>query len=125
MRISVFLALLGTVLHAPMWAQDRQITSQSPRLSIDYTDKFGTLERVLINEPTSNDFAAFHGEITVRYGSQTIEYKWGGARCPGRNLREMSQSMLASALRDQLKIRVETKNGSGGTLCLVGFELTR
>lgn len=124
--ISVLIALMFCAGAAS--AQQRQYTSPvqpAPR-TMDVVAPFGVIQSVVINEPSSNEFSSFHGLLNVSYGgNQTVLYRWGGSSCPGRNLREMSQKMLQDALANNLKVRVQTKNGAGGSLCIVGVEYAR
>lgn len=81
----------------------------------------GRLVSLLVVEPTSDDYALYHGAITVGdpiggFGT----YHWGGSFCPGKDLPEASVAELHRAL-DNPRIVVQpfTKNGQGGALCVV------
>jgi len=93
----------------------------SPTATADVQAATGRVVALLVVEPTSDDYAAYHGQVTVGDpigGFAT--YHWGGSFCPGKDLLEGSIAALHRALDDpRVVIQPFTKNGQGGALCIV------
>ena len=87
----------------------------------------GRVVNVTINTPRSDDYAAFHGSVTLREGKKgpLREYKWGGAACPGGTLDQGTVDLLTRWFSVFAPITPKFKNGQGGARCLVAFELGR
>jgi hypothetical protein len=86
----------------------------------------GRIVKLSINESTSDDFAKFHGSITVKSGKNASEvYKWGGNHCPGVDVSAANVERLALAFHTRrfTVIKPRYKPGAGGNKCLVGFDL--
>jgi hypothetical protein len=82
----------------------------------------GRLVGLLVIEPTSTQYAQYHGSITVGDSiGGFATYHWGGSFCPGKDLPEASVASLQRAL-DNPRVVVQpfTLNGQGGALCVVG-----
>jgi len=85
----------------------------------------GKIVKLTLNQSTSDDFASFHGSITVRSGkSKHDTYKWGGNHCPGLDVSAANVERLAGAFHTRrfTTIKPRYKPGAGGNKCLVGFD---
>jgi hypothetical protein len=81
----------------------------------------GRVLALLVNEPGSDIYLQYHGQIAVGDSiSGVATYNWGGSRCPGLGLPEGSVASLQRAL-DNPRIVVQPfiKIGQGGHLCIV------
>jgi len=96
----------------------------------DQTGVAGKIISVTINGSKSDDYKTFHGSVTIRppgKRQRPVEYKWGGTACPGKDLTDHEVDILVGAFHERKSTLVvpRSKNGQGGAICLVGFELTR
>jgi len=90
----------------------------------------GKIISVTINGSKSDDYNKFHGSVKIRppgKNKRSVEYKWGGTNCPGKNLTADQVDILVGAFHERKSTHVvpHSKNGQGGAKCLVGFELKR
>lgn len=87
----------------------------------------GKVVSIIHNGAASDERSLYWGAVTIRpWQGASQEYLWGGSICPGKNLDIAEVALLEQAM---LSRRVNTrpfyKNGQGGYLCLVGFQLLR
>jgi hypothetical protein len=114
MRALASLALLSTtILLSPHVA------------SADSAGKKGRVIEISVNEPSSDDYAKFHGSVEIYSKKTKATYHWGGSYCPGKDLSAESVERLTQAFmtRRWTKVKPRYKNGQGGKKCLVGFAI--
>jgi hypothetical protein len=85
----------------------------------------GPIVALRTNSLNSDDYAIFHGFIVVGDSiGGYARYHWGGSYCPGKDLSEAEVSLLQRGMNNpRIWIEPRTKNGQGGNLCLVAFDL--
>lgn len=91
-------------------------------------DSNGTKGRVIdltVNESSSDDYAKFHGSVTLYAQKSKTTYHWGGSYCPGKDLSSDSVERLTQAFltRRWTKVTPTYKNGQGSYKCLVAYTL--
>jgi hypothetical protein len=92
----------------------------------DQTGATGRVTKVSVNAQGSDKFASFHGSVTIRAGSKTRTYFWGGTACPAQSLTASEIELLSDALNNRSRTSVTPRyrgGQAGGERCLVGFEL--
>jgi hypothetical protein len=85
----------------------------------------GPIVALRTNSPNSDDYALFHGFIVVGDSiGGYARYHWGGSYCPGKTLTEAEVALIQRGMNNpRIWIEPRTKNGQGGFLCLVAFNL--
>lgn len=93
----------------------------------DLEGKAGKIVRLTINAVGSHKYASFHGAITLKRSGANVVYKWGGSTCPAQTFTDAQVDLIAGAFHNRHKTLFAPKyaqgEGSGGTRCLVAFEL--
>lgn len=92
----------------------------------DQTGATGRITKVAVNAQGSDKYASFHGSVTVRTGSKSQTYFWGGTACPAQSLTTAEIGLLSDALNNRARTSISPRyrgGEAGGTRCLVGFEL--
>ena len=128
MKRMLIMIAATAALSTPTLAQDRTAGQRALAVvgaTLNTEQGFGTLQSFRVTDQGADNFSAYRGEIKVDYSGDVKLYRWGGAACPGKDLSDRNVMVLAEALGDDLKIKVETKLGAGSNVCLVGFTLKR
>jgi len=90
----------------------------------------GKVVSITINGSKSDDYKSFHGSLEILppgKNTRPLDYKWGGTKCPGKDLTDHEVDILVDAFyhRKTTQVVPHSKNGQANTRCLVGFELQR
>lgn len=122
-------ATLAAVL--PAHAQSDQPTPAGARLSVQAAEpaqspfQRGSITSIYLSAQGSDRYGMVRGILTLDFvGTGAMDYSWGGATCPGRDLSPEQVQILVMARAHGLKVTPEHKRGQGGALCLTGFTLS-
>lgn len=93
--------------------------------SADTVQPIAPIAALRLVEPTSDEYALYHGFILVGDSiGGYAQYKWGGNQCPGLDISIESVAALQRGMNNpRILIEPRTKTGAGGNQCVVGFAL--
>lgn len=92
------------------------------------TTPSSTIAQLMVLEPGDASYKLFHGAIWLELDKATVNYRWGGLQCQGRELGDTSLQLLYAAFHagDQLKLEfVTTVYKDKPYRCITGFTLSK
>jgi len=113
MNRAVMAAALAAALAAPAHADTTAST---------------TIAQMMVLEPGDPSFKLFHGAVWLEVDKATVNYRWGGLQCKGRELGDTSIQILFAAFRagDQIKIEyVASDYKDKPYRCVTGFTIAK
>ena len=109
------LAVLASLILAPRAAHaDTTATSQ--------------IAQVMVLEPGDKNYRLFHGAIWLDADKATVNYRWGGAQCAGKDLSESNVQILFAAFRNEYAVSFEyavTELKGKQYRCITGFTISK
>jgi hypothetical protein len=87
-----------------------------------------TVAQMMLLEPGDPSFKLFHGAVWLEVDKATVNYRWGGLHCKGRELGDTSVQILFAAFRagDQVKLEYVTSDYKDKQYrCVTGFTISK
>jgi len=87
-----------------------------------------TIAQMMLLEPGDPSFKLFHGAVWLEVDKATVNYRWGGLQCKGRELGDTSIQILFAAFRagDQVKLEyVASDYKDKQYRCVTGFTINK
>lgn len=84
--------------------------------------------QLMVLEPGDASYKLFHGAVWLETDKATVNYRWGGLQCKGRELSDTSIQLLFAAFRSEYQVTVEyvpTEYKGKPYRCLTGFTISR
>ena len=92
------------------------------------TTPTSTIAQLMVLEPGDGSYKLFHGAIWLELDKATVNYRWGGLQCQGRELGDTSIQLLYAAFHagDQIKLEYVTSQYKDKSYrCITGFTLAK
>ena len=116
-RLVTFLALTATFLGgsavAPAHADQTATTS---------------IAQLMVLEPGDASYKLFHGAVWLDADKATLNYRWGGLQCKGRELSDTSVQLLFAAFRAEYQVAIEyvvTELKGKQFRCITGLTISK
>ena len=87
-----------------------------------------TIAQMMLLEPGDPSFKLFHGAVWLESDKATVNYRWGGVQCKGRELGDTSIQILFAAFRagDQVKLEYVASDYKDKQFrCVTGFTIAK
>ncbi len=87
-----------------------------------------SVAQLMVLEPGDASYKLFHGAVWLEYDKATVNYRWGGLQCKGRELSDTSIQLLFAAFRSEYQVTVEfaPSDYKGKQFrCLTGFTISK
>jgi hypothetical protein len=87
-----------------------------------------SIHQMMVLEPGDASYKLFHGAVWLESDKATVNYRWGGLQCKGRELSDTSVQMLFGAFRSEYQVAVEymVSEYKGKTYrCVTGFTISK
>jgi len=87
-----------------------------------------TIAQMMLLEPGDPSFKLFHGAVWLEVDKATVNYRWGGLQCKGRELGDTTIQILFAAFRagDQVKLEYVASDYKDKQFrCVTGFTITK
>jgi hypothetical protein len=111
--LSVVLALSALTVVAPARADTTGTTS---------------IAQLMVLEPGDSSYKLFHGAVWLDADKASVNYRWGGLQCKGRELSDTSIQLLFAAFRSEYQVKLEfvaTEYKDKQYRCLTGFTISK
>ncbi len=110
-------AFLATALAAALALPARADTTAST-----------TVAQLMVLEPGDASYKLFHGAVWLEADKASVNYRWGGLQCKGRELGDTSIQLLFSAFRagDLVKLEYVVSDYKDKQYrCITGFTIAK
>ena len=87
-----------------------------------------TVAQLMVLEPGDASYKLFHGAVWLEADKASVNYRWGGLQCKGRELGDTSIQLLFSAFRagDLVKLEYVVTEYQGKTYrCVTGYTIAK
>ena len=87
-----------------------------------------TVAQLMILEPGDASYKLFHGAIWLEADKASVNYRWGGVQCKGRELGDTSIQLLFAAYRagDLVKLEYVVSDYKDKQYrCITGFTISK
>ncbi|MBA3539778.1 MAG: hypothetical protein H0T79_09120 [Deltaproteobacteria bacterium] len=87
-----------------------------------------SISQFKVLEPGDPSFKLFHGAVWLEYDKATMNYRWGGLQCKGRELSDTSIQLLFAAFRSEYQVTVEyvvSEYKAKQYRCLTSFTISK
>jgi hypothetical protein len=87
-----------------------------------------TVAQVMVLEPGDASYKLFHGAIWLDADKASVNYRWGGLQCKGRDLGDTSVQLLFAAFRagDLVKLEYVVSDYKDKPYrCITGFTIAK
>ncbi|MGE5187165.1 MAG: hypothetical protein ACM31C_34185 [Acidobacteriota bacterium] len=87
-----------------------------------------TVAQLMILEPGDASYKLFHGAIWLEADKASVNYRWGGVQCKGRELGDTSIQLLFAAYRagDLVKLEYVVSDYKDKQYrCITGFTIAK
>jgi hypothetical protein len=86
------------------------------------------IHQMMILEAGDKNYRLFHGAIWLDADKATVNYRWGGAQCAGKDLSESNVQILFAAFRNEYAVSLEfsvTELKGKQYRCITGFTISK
>ena len=87
-----------------------------------------SVAQLMVLEPGDESFKLFHGAVWLEIDKATVNYRWGGLECKGRDRGDTSIQLLFAALRSEYQVKLEyvvTQYQDKPYRCVTGFTVSK
>ena len=87
-----------------------------------------SIAQLMVLEPGDASYKLFHGAVWLEYDKATVNYRWGGLQCKGRELSDTSIQLLFAAFRAEYQVKLEyviTDYKDKQYRCVTGFTISK
>ncbi len=87
-----------------------------------------SISQLMVLEPGDASYKLFHGAVWLDHDKATVNYRWGGLQCKGRELSDTSIQLLFAAFRSEYQVTLEyvaTDYKSKPYRCVTGFTISK
>ncbi len=110
--IAMVVAVLGA-LSPPAFADTTPVTS---------------VAQMMVLEPGDSSYKLFHGAVWLELDKASVNYRWGGLQCKGRELSDTSIQLMFSTFRSEYQVKLEyvsTDYQGKPYRCVTGFTISK
>src|SRR5215475_407137 len=65
------------------------------------------IHQLMVLEPGDASYKLFHGAVWLELDKASVNYRWGGLQCKGRELSDTSVQLLFASFRAEYQVTVE------------------
>jgi hypothetical protein len=87
-----------------------------------------SVAQMMVLEPGDSSYKLFHGAVWLEADKATVNYRWGGLQCKGRELSDTSIQILFAAFRSEYQVKLEyvSADYQGKPYrCVTGFTISK
>ena len=87
-----------------------------------------SVAQLMVLEPGDSSYKMFHGAVWLEVDKASVNYRWGGLQCKGRDLGDTSIQLLFAAFRSEYQVKVEyvvTDYKDKQYRCVTGFTVSK
>ena len=87
-----------------------------------------SIAQLMVLEPGDSSYKLFHGAVWLEIDKASVNYRWGGLQCKGRELGDTSIQLLFAAFRSEYQVKVEyvvTDYKDKQYRCVTGFTISK
>jgi hypothetical protein len=87
-----------------------------------------SVAQLMVLEPGDASYKLFHGAVWLDADKASVNYRWGGLQCKGRDLSDTSIQLLFAAFRSEYQVKVEyvlADYQSKQYRCVTGFTVSK
>ncbi|HEY0250211.1 MAG TPA: hypothetical protein VGC41_01750 [Kofleriaceae bacterium] len=92
------------------------------------TTPLTSVSQLMVLEPGDSSYKLFHGAVWLEADKSSVNYRWGGLECKGRELSDTSIQLLFAAFRSEYQVRLEyvtTDYAQKQYRCVTGFTISK
>src|SRR5215467_11853702 len=92
------------------------------------TTALTSVAQMMVLEPGDSSYKLFHGAVWLEADKASVNYRWGGLQCKGRELSDTSIQILFAAFRagDQVKLEFVILDFQNKQYrCVTGFTISK
>lgn len=86
------------------------------------------IAQLMVLEPGDSSYKLFHGAVWIDADKASVNYRWGGLECKGRELSDTSIQLLFAAFRSEYQVKLEyvtTDYAQKQYRCVTGFTISK
>jgi hypothetical protein len=113
-RFPPCLVLMSVLVHASLGHAETTATT--------------SVAQLMVLEPGDASYKLFHGAVWLDADKATVNYRWGGLQCKGRELGDTSIQLLFAAFRSEYQVKVEyvlSDYKDKQYRCVTGFTISK
>jgi len=87
-----------------------------------------SVAQLMVLEPGDASYKLFHGAVWLDTDKASLNYRWGGLQCKGRELSDTSVQLLFAAFRSEYQVTVEyapSEYKGKQYRCITGFTISK
>jgi len=87
-----------------------------------------SVAQLMVLEPGDSSYKLFHGAVWLEADKASVNYRWGGLQCKGRDLSDTSIQLLFAAFRSEYQVKLEyvlADYQSKQYRCVTGFSVSK
>src|SRR5215470_1963204 len=87
-----------------------------------------SVAQLMVLEPGDSSYKLFHGAVWLEVDKASVNYRWGGLQCKGRDLGDTSIQLLFAAFRSEYTVKLEyvvTDYKDKQYRCVTGFTVSK
>ena len=87
-----------------------------------------SVAQLMVLEPGDTSYKLFHGAVWLDADKASVNYRWGGLQCKGRELSDTSIQLLFAAFRSEYQVKLEyvlNDYQSKSYRCVTGFTVSK
>jgi hypothetical protein len=87
-----------------------------------------SVAQLMVLEPGDSSYKLFHGAVWLDVDKASVNYRWGGLQCKGRELSDTSIQLLFAAFRAEYQVKLEyviTDYERKQYRCVTGFTISK
>lgn len=87
-----------------------------------------SVAQLMVLEPGDSSYKLFHGAVWLDLDKASVNYRWGGLQCKGRDLSDTSIQLLFAAFRSEYQVKIEyvlADYQSKQYRCVTGFTVSK
>ena len=66
-----------------------------------------SVAQLMVLEPGDSSYKLFHGAVWLEVDKATVNYRWGGLECKGRDIGDTTVQLLFAAFRSEYTVKIE------------------
>ena len=87
-----------------------------------------SVAQLMVLEPGDASYKLFHGAVWLDADKASVNYRWGGLQCKGRELSDTSIQLLFASFRSEYQVKLEyvvTDFKDKQFRCVTGFTVSK
>ena len=92
------------------------------------TTPITSISQLMVLEPGDSSYRLFHGAVWLDADKASVNYRWGGLQCKGRELSDSSVQILFASFKSEYQVTLEfevTEHKNKTYRCITGFTVSK